>query len=309
MKAAMKNAFKDLAEGDFEDGLCKLNQNDKWRDHNDSLDGPFYLGFPCFPGWGESLLAASLLKRHAANSRKRINVSAQEKACSILKQDHAFCVRPAENIDQARSCGSRSPLAILRHALTGGLLDLPFVKIDTGTIYPQTSRSERRIGIAWASMQKNREPICDKSIPLEEFLSILGDDDAEVISFQRDLDEDNCKKLRDQYRGRCSILSNNELDEMDQSAIAGKIHGLDCMVTISTTTAHIAACLGVPVVLLAAKRPWHQWFWRAQAEHDKCFYPNLDVILGSAPDEPGHWWEKCLEPAKSTFLTKLGRHP
>ncbi len=53
----MKDAFKDLAEGDFEDGLSKLNQNDKWRDHDDSLDGPFYLGFPCVPRWGESLLS------------------------------------------------------------------------------------------------------------------------------------------------------------------------------------------------------------------------------------------------------------
>lgn len=302
----MKNAFKDLAEGDFEDGLCKLNQNDKWRDHDDSLDGPFYLGFPCVTGWGESLLTASLLKRHAANSRKRINVFVQEQACSILKQDHAFEVQPAENIDQVRSCGARSPLAILRHALTGGLLDLPFVKIDIGAAYPHSSRAKPQIGIAWASIPGDY-PVRDKSMPLENFLCILGNVDVEVISFQRKLPIYDREILCDRFKGRCSIL--DDLDAPNQKGILREIRGLDCMVTISTTTAHIAACLGVPVVLLAAKRKGPQWFWRAQKEHGKCFYPHLDVILGSAPDELGHWWEKCLELAKSTFLTELGRHP
>ena len=150
MKNVMSDAFKDLAEGDFENGLGKLYEDDRWCDDIERLDGPFYLGFPGFPGWGEGLLLASLLKRHAADTEKKIKVFAQERMCSILKQDHAFCVRPAENIDQARSCGARSPLAILRHALTGALLDLPVVKIDTGTIYLQT---ERQIGIAWANLE------------------------------------------------------------------------------------------------------------------------------------------------------------
>ncbi len=305
MKNVMSDAFKDLAEGDFENGLGKLYDDDQWCDDIERLDGPFYLGFPGAPGWGEGLLLASLLKRHAADTEKQIKVFAQEPVCSILKQDHAFCVRPAENIDQARSCGARSPLAILWHALTGDLLDLPFVKIDIAATCPQSSRAKPRIGIAWASSPGNY-PVPNKSMPLENFLYILGNVDVEVISFQRKLQINDREILCDRFKGCCSII--DDLYAPDQKDILREIRDLNCMVTISTTTAHIAACIGVPVVLLAAKRKGPQWFWRAQAEHGKCFYPNLDVILGSPPDEPGHWWKGCLKPAKCAFLRKLSTH-
>ena len=300
----MKDAIKDLAEGNFGDGLCKLNQNNQWCDEKKTLDGPFYLGFPCAPGWGEGLLLASLLKRYATYFEKQIDVFAQEQVRSILKQDRAFNVQPAEDIKQARSCGARSPLAILAAALTGDLLQKPVEMIDAGADKPKHRGEPCRIGISWASMKKNGKQICDKSIPLEEFLSILGDVDAEIISFQRKLDEDDCNKLNDRYRGRFSTLSNNELDAMDQSVIVGKIRGLDCMVTISTTTAHIAAGLGVPVVLLAAKRPWQQWFWRAQKEHGKCFYPQTDVVLGGTGSK---WWKGCITPAGNSFNKRIQR--
>jgi ADP-heptose:LPS heptosyltransferase len=84
-----------------------------------------------------------------------------------------------------------------------------------------------------------------------------------------------------------------------------QVQKLDCMVTISTTTAHIAASAGIPVVLLAAKRPHQQWFWRAQKEHGKQFYPSVQVVLGSSAEKKT-WWSECLEPAKQAPLGEIG---
>ena len=144
----------------------------------------------------------------------------------------------------------------------------------------------------------NGKPIREKSIPLERCLSILDDVDAAVISFQRELEESDRKTLLGRFEQCTLIISDSKLNATDQADLVSEIRGLDCMVTISTTTAHIAACLGVPVVLLAARREKQQWFWRAQAEHNKCFYPHLDVILGSEPNKSG-----------AALLGKLDRRP
>ena len=302
MKNTWKYAFKEFAEGNFEEGLRKLNKDERWQDDNKTLDGPFYLGFPGAQGWGEGLLAASLLKRHAASSDKRIRVLSEREVCSILANDHTFCAEPVEDFSEAQSKGARPPLAILRRALTSDLLELPFEKIDTGSACPQSSRTRPLIGLAWASISSGRR-VNVKSIPIDNFLNLFESIDVEVISFQRELGEDDCKKLHDQFRGRCSIFPDCKLDRTDQTDLVREIGSLDCMVTISTTTAHIAACLGVPVVLLAAKRSGQQWFWRAQRENGKCFYPSVDVVLGGREDDS--WWQDCIDPARKALSRRF----
>jgi hypothetical protein len=69
------------------------------------------------------------------------------------------------------------------------------------------------------------------------------------------------------------------------------------------TTAHIAACLGVPVIVLAARRAGPQWFWRAQAEHGKRLYDSVTVILGG---EDGKWWEDYIPKARELLQTFSG---
>lgn len=301
----MNQAFAKLANGDFQEGLTELNGDCQWHDDRDTLDGPFCLGFPHVSGWGEGLLTASLLKRHAVASNQQIAVFARPQVCSILKHDQAFFVESVAHSNEYRSDVARSPLAILRHALTGDLLNFPFVPINLGTSSPQFSRSKPRIGIAWASI-RNCRPVHAKSIPLDRFLDILGKDtDAEVISFQRKLSDNDCATLHARFTGRFTIVADDKLDAENQADVVKEIYGLDYMVTISTTTAHIAACLGVHVILIAAKRLGPQWFWRAQSEHGKCLYPSVDVILSSASDKP--WWKGCLDTARKQFLSTLNK--
>jgi hypothetical protein len=292
---AMKEAFADFAQGNFQSGLCKLAEDERWKDDDTTLDGPFYLGFPGAQGWGEGLLTASLLKRYAARSDKAIQVFAEPEVCSILRDDPAFRVQPVADFGEARLKGARSPLAILRRALTGDLLALPFERIGGHPPCHRQGRARPLIGMAWASVSGGN-PIAGKSVPLEQFMTIFEDVHVDMVSFQRKLGEQDRMRIHDRFGQGCSVLSDALLDAQDQTEVVREVLNLDGMVTISTTTAHIAASFGIPVVLVTARRPYQQWFWRAQREYGKQFYPNVQVLLGSADERT--WWKKCLETAK-----------
>jgi hypothetical protein len=176
MEEAVNEAFRDLAQGNFQSGLHKLAGYKQWREDVTTLDGAFYLGFPGAQGWGEGVLIASLLKRYAASSNKTIEVFSQPEVCSILNNDPAFHAERVGDFGQARSKGARSPLAILTHALTGNLLELPFANIGRGTALLQQNGARPLIGIAWASVSGG-DPIPGKSIPLEKFISVFEDVD------------------------------------------------------------------------------------------------------------------------------------
>jgi ADP-heptose:LPS heptosyltransferase len=91
----------------------------------------------------------------------------------------------------------------------------------------------------------------------------------------------------------------NAKTETSLDVLVEAIHGLDYLVTISTTTTHIAAALGTRVELIAAEREGQQWFWRVQASHRKHFYPTVRVHLGDGRKEG--WWEKSVESLKASL--------
>ena len=299
----MSAAFQDFAVGKFQEGLAKLDACDHWHDDRVDLDGPFYLGFPQKAGWGEGLLIASLLKRHCEFYGRRIKAFAHTSLCSILADDPSFEMFGLADQDFRSRC-ARSPLAVLKASLAGELLSLPFVPIAVTDALPRVNSSaHRRIGVSWASVDNGKD-IPAKSIPFADFLSIFRDLDGEIVSFQRAKLEDK-KKLETAFSDRCVVLSDNDLNARDQARIVREIRALDCMVTISTTTAHIAACLGVPVVLIANRRGGPQWFWCAQAVHDKCFYHTVDVVLGSEKDGRREWWPDCIDRARCGLSSAL----
>ena len=299
----MNNAFKEFADCNFDSGLCALAQDPAWQDDSATLDGPFCLGFPKAAGWGEELLTASLLKRHASATNKQIKVFARPQVCSILKHDGAFSLCEVLSFDEGRLAGGRSPLAVLRQALLGDLLDKPFKKIETDARHNAARTSVPRIGIAWASKQpgSSKKTILEKSIELGDFLPALDGIDADFVSFQRGLTPLESEQLSHHFKCRCRVLSEGTLISADQSEVVREICQLSCMITISTTTAHIAASLGVPVVLVVKKRSGQQWFWITQNECRKCIYPSVQIIIGAG--DP--WWKVCIAPAARSLQRSI----
>ena len=53
---------------------------------------------------------------------------------------------------------------------------------------------------------------------------------------------------------------------------------MDCVVTISNTTAHTAGALGIPCALLLPKHTGRHWYW-FRTETDQCaWYPSVTVF-------------------------------
>jgi len=187
----------------------------------------------------------------------------------------------------------------------GNLLEKPFVPLGPEVLRSAPANQRRQIGIVWASIDNNSY-IREKYIPVDDFLSILDGVNGDVISFQRS------HKTVDQegliLKRGIRIVPDDVLDAKSQpllDSLVKEICRLDCMVTISTTTAHIAASMGTRVILMAAKRKGNQWFWQAQANHQKCFYPTAEVFLGKG--KTNKWWENCLEQANKMLLSKVNK--
>lgn len=294
----MNPGFQHLATGMFQIGLAKLDADPEWHDDRPDLEGPFRLSFPRAQGWGEELLVASLLKRHADASKAVVQVIASEQVCSILKHDPAFLPKLRESDKEGRS-----PLAILRHALMGKLLDERFVPLASpGATPPSTIDRRPSVGIAWASVSSSGL-ISDKFVPVEHFLPLLTCLDADLISLQRKLSVADPNGLA-RSRG-VRIIEDEVLEASTPAAVEALvelIRGLDFLVTISTTTTPIAAAMGIRVELIVAERKRQQWFWRAQASHGKCFYPTVRLHLGDGRKQS--WWGKSLQSLRASMYTE-----
>jgi len=155
-----------------------------------------------------------------------------------------------------------------------------------------------RIGIVWASIDK--KPIKKKSVPVKEFLNTLAGVEADFVSFQRKLQVADPDCLLRKFGAR--VVADDVLDARNQRCLDNlmqEIRQLDCIVTTSTTTTHIAGSMGIRVELIAAERAGHQWFWQVQANQHRCFYPSVKVHLGKG--ESGGWWEKSLKSVRASL--------
>ena len=241
------------------------------------------------------MLVASLLKRSATSSASPIDIVASWQVGCVLAGDSSF--RLCDQGDQRRD---RSPLAVLRRALVGDLLDLPFVPISTPIgLSRRTVPKVARVGIIWASVDKGR---CTpgKSVPLKDLADALTATNWTLVSLQR------CREVADpdDCLGRIGIdtVPSDTAEANTASAInelVQALKGLDRIVTISTTTAHLAAAMGVPVELVVAKRDHQQWFWEVQARRSRCIYPTVRIHLGDSHHDE-RWWEQSLESLRAS---------
>jgi hypothetical protein len=119
---------------------------------------------------------------------------------------------------------------------------------------------------------------------------------AEFVSLQRCLGTADPQGLVKRFGAR--VIEDPILDAKtkgDLETLVHELRSLNVIVTISTTTAHIAGSMGIRERLIVAERSGQQWFWQVQANHHKTFYPSVQVHLGKG--EKNNWWRTPLESA------------
>jgi Flp pilus assembly protein TadD len=114
-----------------------------------------------------------------------------------------------------------------------------------------------KVGLSWQG-NPNYWGDRNRSIPLEQFLPILGVEGAAFFSLQKGYGSEQIEKLN--LKGKIWDGS-EELDQEGAAFIdtAALMEGLDLVITSDTSIAHLAGALGRPTWLLVSKIP--DWRW------------------------------------------------
>jgi tetratricopeptide (TPR) repeat protein len=140
-----------------------------------------------------------------------------------------------------------------------------------------------KIGLVWAG--NPREHMANahlldrrRSLPLEAFRPLLTREDVTFISLQKG---DKAAQIAEQgLTDRLIDPMNKVQDFMDTAAI---VEGLDLVITVDTSVAHLAGALGKPVWILS--RYDACWRWLCNQETNP-WYPTARLF---GQDAPGDW--------------------
>lgn len=173
------------------------------------------------------------------------------------------------------------PLALGLHTREIVTLPTPYLRADPGRIGHWRKRMDGlgmpapRIGIVCSGNPAHRRDQ-QRSIALGQFLRALPDG-MRAVCLQPDLREADAAAL--EADGRVSFPGRELANFADTAAL---ISTLDLVITVDTSTAHLAGALGKPVWILLPHAP--DWRWLLQRE-DSPWYPSARLFRQEKADD------------------------
>ncbi len=236
-------------------------------------------------GLGDTLMALALLPRLRAQGAGHL--------IAVVQPALERLVRLSGLADEVLPLGAgvapeaydlHCPLLSLPHALglTLGALQegaAPYLQVPEVLIQPWRARLAnlpgRRVGLVWAGNPKlHRDAL--RSIPLARWAEVLAVPGVSFVSLQKG---SGVSQLAEAHYPVTDWMASCE-DMLDTAAL---ISGLDLVIAVDTSVAHLAAALGKPVFLLNR----HESEWRWMLEREDCpWYPSLRQFR---QDNPADW--------------------
>lgn len=144
-----------------------------------------------------------------------------------------------------------------------------------GTFHcPEPLLGGLKIGIAWTgnpTQNKNHE----RTVPLQSLLSTLGPlPGLTLYSFQVDNEEVTVSGA-----GQLICDLGPDLKKIGLVSAGVAMQSMDLMITVCTSTAHLAGSLGIPTYLLLCNNPY--WVWLQNEEvprKDSIWYPSVKIF-------------------------------
>ncbi|HEX6003418.1 MAG TPA: tetratricopeptide repeat protein [Burkholderiales bacterium] len=198
-------------------------------------------------------------------------------AMSVAEQ-----VLSPDQIDEALDFDVHCPLMSLPRAFDTRLETIPdrvpYLTIPQVMIAAWRERlihTKPKVGIAWAGAKTLRDD-ARRSIPLEQFASLLSLGEVQFVSLQKG---DAAADWRQSGLNDVQPIDacNDLLDT------AGLVMNLDLVISVDSAVAHLAGALGRPVWLL--NRFGSEWRWGLEAQ-DSRWYPSMRIFREPAP---GRW--------------------
>lgn len=137
-------------------------------------------------------------------------------------------------------------------------------------------------GLSWNS--RNADSGAEKSLTLQTLAPLLSLQEASFVDLQ--YGDTTEERLQLETRHGLNIHKLDDIDNRnDIDGLAALISACDLVVTISNTTAHLAAALGKPTVILLTASPKLLWYWHRD-RNDSPWYPSA-VLLRQ--EKAGDW--------------------
>jgi len=153
-------------------------------------------------------------------------------------------------------------------------------------------KTKPRIGAVWSGSASHG--IYNRSMPLETFMALLHPG-ADWICLQKEINDNDVAILRQD--DRLTFFGDDLRDFSDTAAV---VDLLDLVITIDTSTAHLAGALGKPVWLLL---PYNaDWRWLLD-RNDSPWYPSIRLFRQR---EIGNW-KHVVDDVKTELRTLLAK--
>lgn len=167
----------------------------------------------------------------------------------------------------------------LRRGTPGTPAATGYLKADPARIavlrerYQALAKGRRIVGLSWHSAGVNYGP--QKSMPRAALEPLLSRNDLFCVSLQYGA-----------VPGTPGLYVDLEIDlTVDLDAAAAQIMAMDEVVTISNTTAHLAAALGKPMKLMLPKAAGRIWYWFS----DRLQHPWYTTLRFYVQSRQGVW--------------------
>lgn len=160
-----------------------------------------------------------------------------------------------------------------------------------------STEADFKIGLAWTGNAKNLENK-DRSIPAEMLMELAQHPSVVAFSLQVGDGEDDIERL-----GLQNIIVNDSerLRKGGFASTAAYIRAMDLVVTVSTSTAHVAGALGIPTLVLL-HHDCH-WVW---GHGRRCvWYPSMTLIRQRRPGN----WRPVINEAKALVSAMIDARP
>lgn len=148
-------------------------------------------------------------------------------------------------------------------------------------------------GVSWRS--KNHEFGNAKSLTLDALAPLLALPDVAFVDLQYG---DTSNEIQDLHTDHGLAIAQVEgVDKFqDIDALAALISACDIVVTVSNTTAHLAAALGKPVVVMLPNSPSLFWYWHL-TRADSPWYPSAVLLRQTVAGE----WSDVVSTAETAL--------
>jgi tetratricopeptide (TPR) repeat protein len=154
------------------------------------------------------------------------------------------------------------------------------------------TKDKLTVGVTWASSAIKIGP--HKSIRIEEMKPFLKND-YQVLNLQYGSSKEAVDKFNQDFGANIVTTSANLWKDFE--SVAALCAMCDVIVSVSSSTVHLAGALGVPVLLMDANK---LWYWGNKNGDNSAWYPSVKIFHRENMLAP---WDKVVE----AVTNELGR--